>query len=220
MSRRLGIKSFLHTVEIWDLTPRKQPISFASHRARIFCSDCNTHFKSLEDAVIPLLVPMAKGRPLALSPGSKQLLGFWAMKTGIALIAATAPELRDLVPVDHRRTVRKKGLPPKESWAGFFPWDGPAEVFAGDHWLVDHGVHPPARFQTYGAIFTFAQLAFKIVGFIDPLTATYRIEGDLPTIKQFWPKTPGLTYWPPVGPSATIANHRALIEFAPTRRVR
>ena len=219
MSRRLGIKAFLHTVVWENITPRKQPISFASHRARIFCAGCNHHFKHLEDAAIPLLVPMAKGRALVLGPESQQLLALWAAKTGVALIAATAVELRDFVPVEHRRTIREEELPPKDFWVGYLPWNGTLHVSAGDHAVVDHDVRPASQFQAYGAVFTFSKLAFKIVGFLDPLPDTYRIDGDRPSIKQFWPQQAQSIEWPPWGPPAGNGNMSGVIAFAPIKRV-
>src|SRR5712691_7751467 len=44
---------------------RKQTISVASHRERIFCKQCNGHFKHLEDEAIPILVWMAKGQAIS-----------------------------------------------------------------------------------------------------------------------------------------------------------
>ena len=125
MSKRLGIRDYLFTRSS-NLTPRKQPISFASHRARIFCRPCNTHFKHLEDKVIPLLVPMAQGRAtISLDSDSQAILALWAAKTAIALVAAT-PDLREFVPKAHRESVRRDGVPPVESWVGYVPWRGRA----------------------------------------------------------------------------------------------
>ena len=218
MSKRLGIKVFLHNVQWVELTPRKQPISFASHRARIFCKGCNQHFKHLEDAAIPLLVPMAKGRSVVLEKKSQHLLALWATKTAIALIAATAVELRDFVPIEHRRLVREKGLPPDDCWVGFIPWNGTVHIFAGDHDVLDHNMHPPPHFKSYGAVFTFAQLAFKVVGFLDPLPDGYRIDGEMPSIKQFWPEYASTITWPPWGPPAGNGNMEGIVGFAPIRR--
>ncbi len=111
ISKQLGIKEYLYP----DRPPRRgevgrasQPISFASFRARIFCKECNKHFKDLEDEVIQLLVPMARGRSVSLDTGTQALLARWAAKTAIALIA-TDPELREVVPAKHRRLIRDEG---------------------------------------------------------------------------------------------------------------
>lgn len=112
------------TAFIRGVERRKQPISFASFRSRIFCKPCNKHFKHLEDAVIPLMVPMAKGRFVSLDPDSQALLALWASKTAVAVIAATAPQLREVVPIDQRRSVREGGRPGDETWVGHFPWRG------------------------------------------------------------------------------------------------
>jgi hypothetical protein len=78
ISKRLGIKTFLRQTSAGGrVVPQKRPISFASHRKRVFCAAWNTHFKHLEDAVIPLLVPMARSFQLALDSESQQLLALW-----------------------------------------------------------------------------------------------------------------------------------------------
>ena len=62
ISKQLGLKDqFVANEALMSprRAPRKQPISFASHRSQCFCDGCNTHFKQLEDSVIPLLVSMA-----------------------------------------------------------------------------------------------------------------------------------------------------------------
>jgi hypothetical protein len=134
---------FLEPAELISVAPRKQPISFASHRARIFCKGCNRHFKHLEDAVIPLIEPMGKGERVTLGPSDQATLALWATKTAMAVIAGTAPELDDLVPIAHRRIVREEGLPPEQAWVGFFPWGGGIHLFAGDTDATDTGQDPP-----------------------------------------------------------------------------
>lgn len=219
MSKRLGIKVFLNPVQWVKVSPRKQPVSFASHRARIFCSECNTHFKHLEDAAIPLLVPMARGdRQLVLGSDEQGLLAQWAAKTGFALIAATAPELRDLVPVDHRRSVREYGFPPDDDlWIAYLPWAGSVHVFGGDVQIVDGGVTPPLSFQAYSSVFTFGKLAFKILGFIDHPSG-YILDGDMPSIRQVWPQKSSFIDWPPWGPPATDGHIQGVLDFKPLVR--
>ncbi len=81
ISKRLGINEFLSAEDAFVApggTRRSQDISFANYRARVMCADCNGHFKHLEDAVIPLLVPMAQGLTLSLDRGSQELLALWA----------------------------------------------------------------------------------------------------------------------------------------------
>lgn len=119
IAKRLGVKEYLAPGDtvVAGGTPRKQPVSFASYRARIFCSDCNTHFKHLEDAVIPLLVPMAKGLTLSLDQTSQALLALWADKTAMALIAAD-PSQEDVVPLDRHRAVRE-GRVAENTWVAF-----------------------------------------------------------------------------------------------------
>jgi hypothetical protein len=64
ISKQLGVKKFLSAEDAFispNRSRRKQDISFASYRSQCFCGGCNTHFKHLEDAVIPLLVPHGQG---------------------------------------------------------------------------------------------------------------------------------------------------------------
>jgi hypothetical protein len=126
ISKRLGVRDFLpadSAFVLGSMAPRTQPISFASYRARVLCTDCNTHFKHLEDAVIPLLVPMARDISLSLDAASRSRLARWAHKTAIALLAAT-PELREAVPAEHRRAVRDTDQAHRDVWVGFFSWRG------------------------------------------------------------------------------------------------
>ena len=126
ISKRLGIKAFLSAEDAFvtdERRRRRQPISFASYRARVFCSGCNEHFKHLEDDVIPLLVAMARGRTLSLDQTSQTLLARWAHKTAIALIAA-ASDSRHPVPEQHLTAVRTVGVPGDHCRVSFFSWRG------------------------------------------------------------------------------------------------
>jgi hypothetical protein len=46
---------------------------------------------------------MAKGRVLVLGKEGQELLSLWAAETTMALLAAGPPELREIVPLEHRR---------------------------------------------------------------------------------------------------------------------
>lgn len=215
MSKRLGIKARL-VGESYNITPRRQPISFASHRARIFCKPCNAHFGHLEAAAIPLLEPMAKGATLALDIESRNLLALWASKTGIALLAAKAPELREIVPMEHRRSIRELGVPHDEAWVGYFPWKGWTIITGGeaDLWHRDR-VDPPRGDHAYVSVFTFGQLAFKVFGVIGALIPGYALRIESPVVRQFWPPMPGLMNWPPAAPPVTEASMQEILSAAP-----
>jgi hypothetical protein len=211
ISKRLNIRTFLtQTSTGGNVSPRTQPISFASHRVRIFCTGCNTHFKHLEDAVIPLLVPMARGRHLVLDPRSQQLLGLWATKTAMALIAATdGPE--DAVPNQHRRAVRDNAEVPDGVWVGFFPWRGEPTIAAGRFVSADG----PQK-TAYGAVLAFAGVGFTVKGFERP-DPPEALDGDVPPFRQFWPPRSSLIEWPsPVVAERTFLP--ALMNFPPPRQ--
>lgn len=216
MSKRLGINAQMSGWTI-GLPARRHPISFKSHRKRIFCKPCNTHFKHLEDEAIPLLVPLAKGRTLVLSPDSQALLALWATKTAIALLAATNDELRDLVPMDHRRSVRYDGVVPADCWVGYFPWRGRV-VFTGGEGVIGDDGEPSARHRTYGEVFTFGTIGFKVTGLIDPILPDYVLALDEPYICQFWPPTPGMITWPPDAPPVTEDRLQELSYRLPVMR--
>jgi hypothetical protein len=213
MSKRLGIKIRL-VGQSHNITPRRQPISFASHRARIFSKPCNAHFKHLEDAAIPLLVPMAKGRTLTLGRESRDLLALWASKTGVVLLAAQAPELREVVPTDHRRSIRDRGVPHEDTWVGYFPWRGWSIVSGGEADMRHrHGMDLPGGREAYVSVFTFAQLGFKIFGVIGTVRPGYDL-GDDSAGRQFWPPRSGLMNWPS-GPLVTEASMPEILGGAP-----
>jgi hypothetical protein len=195
---------------------RKQPISFASHRARIFCTSCNTHFKHLEDAVIPLIVSMAKGRVISLGGDHRELLALWASKTAAALLAATAPELREAVPLGHRLCVRREGRVHQDCWIGWFPWRGNALIAGGN--AVAHA-SATAEYDTYLSILAFANVGFVLTGFSSQLSPTDVLDLDKPSLVRFWPPRPGLVHWPPVGPPLRPGTDVAtLLSTAPLKR--
>jgi hypothetical protein len=216
MSKRLKIKEVMPG-RTGNLTPRRQPISFASHRARIVCKPCNTHFGLLEEEVCDLIVPMATGRVLSLGDDSQELLALWASKTAIMLIAAH-PDLREFVPQAHRDSVRYDERPHADSYVGYFPWRGITNIYAADDAPILGGVNPPIRLpgQAYSVVFTFKQLGFKVTGLIDPLPRQLRLGRDTDQIRQFWPSIPGLVNWPPTGGEVLgQGDFLALINFAP-----
>jgi hypothetical protein len=212
MSKRLGIKVMMGS-RSYGLTPRKQPISFASHRARIFCRPCNTHFKRLEDDTIPLVVPMANGRVFSLGPESQTLLALWAAKTAIALIAEKQ-ELRELVPKTHRDSVRCDARPHANCWVGYVPWDSPPSIFAADNTFNLPGVGPASGYESYTVIFGFKRAAFQVVG-LEPLPPGYRVGVAGYAVRQFWPQLPDLVNWPLDGPPATERDIPVMSRFGP-----
>jgi hypothetical protein len=215
ISKRLGIRDFLSERDAFiagGIPRRTQPISFASHRAEVFCDGCNSHFKALEDDVIPLLVPMAKGMAMGLDLDSQQLLSLWATKTAIALIAGT-DGLDDILPVRHRRAIREDAEVPDEVFVAFFRWAGSPIVATGSpsfHSEADHH-------EAYGAVLTFAQVGFYVVGLRDSLPPHEMIDGDGSQVRQFWPPKHQLITWPPHG---GLDNRRLpdLLSLAPVRR--
>jgi hypothetical protein len=69
LSKRLGINAEIPAEVAFRVRARrrrKQAISFGGYRAPIMCGPCNEHFGRLEEAVIPLLEPMATGMSLVL----------------------------------------------------------------------------------------------------------------------------------------------------------
>jgi hypothetical protein len=215
MSKQLGIKAMMGGWTI-GLPPSRHLISFASYRHRIFCKPCNAHFGKLEEAVIPLLVPMAKGRTLVLDADSQALLALWAAKTAMALLASKS-ELRELVPQDHRDSVRYASKPPAECWVGYFPWHG-REVFTGGEGTIDDNREPPSRYRTYGEVFVFGTVGFKVMGIIDPPPDPYVLALDEPYICQFWPPTPGMIIWPPEVAPITEGDLLGLALLLPVMR--
>jgi hypothetical protein len=176
ISKRPGIKTFLtQTSSGGCVVPQKRPISFASHRKRIFCTSCNTHFKHLEDAVIPPLVPMARGFHFALDRESQQLLALWATKTAIALIAAT-DGLAGAVRIVHRRAVRENAEVPEGVWVGFFSWRGEPTIATSRFVSVDEG-----QVSAYGAVLAFTGVGFSVKGFERPEPAE-TLDGDAPNL--------------------------------------
>jgi hypothetical protein len=198
ISKQLGIKKFLYP----DRAPRRgdvgrasQPISFASFRARIFCKGCNKHFKGLEDQVMPVIVPMARGRSISLDRETQALLALWAAKTAIALIA-TDPKLRDLVPMEHRRAVREESRLPDDIMVGLCAWRGEPAISIGHGGITNPRGEKQKR-SAYMAVLAFAGFGFFVTGFSDSIRPGEIIDGERPPVHQFWPPRTPLFNWPP-----------------------
>jgi len=216
ISKQLGIRDFLAADEAFVIgrEKRRQPISFASHRARILCTGCNAHFKHLEDAVIPLLVPMARGRVLSMDFASQALLARWAHKTAIALVTED-PEMRASVPAQHARALRFDGRVGHDTTVAFFAWSG-GPVFATAHADIVDRRHPTAAREGYLAILAFREVGFCVMGFAEPLPANEVIDWKIPAMRQFWPPVAPRVHWPP--PRVDNSVLPVLLSSAPLRR--
>lgn len=197
ISKQLGIKSYLTADPTLSTPTPGQPsrdIAFASYRKRILCTSCNTHFKHLEDEVIPLLVSMARGRPLSLKGDTQRLLALWAQKTAIALVAAGGAST-ELVPAEHRESVRRRRRPGDACKIDFFAWTGGSTMGTGVAELITRG--RSIRSKGYVAFLTFAELGFRVIGFEPPLGPHQQVTPTPPWLLRFWP-TAGRAYtWPP-----------------------
>ena len=93
--------TFLTTyAEGGNVTKRRQPISAKSMRRKMFCGECQEHFKHLEDRVIPILEPMGKGSAVVLDREQQDVLAAWGAKTACAFFGFIDREY--LVPEDQR----------------------------------------------------------------------------------------------------------------------
>jgi hypothetical protein len=220
IAKQLGIKDFL-PADTAFVSPnqkrRKQDVSFASYRSPCFCGSCNRHFKSLEDAVIPLLVPMARGMTLSLDQASQQLLALWADKTAMALIGADETLRGNVLPPEHTTAVREGRLA-DQTWVAFFPWTGGPVLGTGFGQVARTKPPPVVMLRAYMAFLTFAQIGFCVMGIIDPLDQDERIDRELTSTYQFWPLRRPLLHWPP-GPPVDNRILPVLMSSAPIRRV-
>jgi hypothetical protein len=191
VSKRLGVRDIVYVVEETDggMRRRKQPISFASHRARILCGDCNEHFGLLEQKVIPLLVPMARGVTLSLNAETQALLALWAAKTG-AFLSGAEPALRDTIPPEHGPTIRAGKVPPGV-WVGFFEWAGGVSL-STSRTAVEG---PWGAAETYHAILAFAKLGIVVAGLSTPNTPKAVPAERAGRLHQFWPPCAPLVHW-------------------------
>jgi hypothetical protein len=214
ISKRFGITELLSAEDAFIVggTRPTQPISFASYRARVMCHDCNRHFKHLEDAVIPLLVPMGRGLTLSLNRESQRLLALWATKTAVALMAARPDE-------DNRRLrtqgqAIRQGEVPADSWVAYLSWHGGPIISTGYGEAVARELHMPAS-EMYGVILTFAGVGFCVISILDGVPAGVTIGGSPQPLRQCWPiRLPYLDWSPP-----TVDNHilQTLLGFVPLR---
>ena len=213
ISKRLGIKDELSAEDAFiagGARRHKQPISFASHRAPVMCRPCNKHFKHLEDSVIPMLVPMAKRKTLALATESQALLALWANKTAIALLAA---EDASAVPLAHGRTIRNEARVAEDTWVTFFPWRGAPLLSTS---TASVAMAASGDRDCYAVLLAFAAVAFYVIGFAEALPRGIVLAGDPPPLRQFWPPRHRMIEWPPA-PPADNTILPGLLGFIPLR---
>jgi hypothetical protein len=175
--------------------PRRRPISFASYRARIFCNGCNAHFKHLEDAVIPVIVPMAKGQTFSFGAGERELVARWCLKTAIALLSAE-PGDQGAVPLAHRRALRESDAIVASSWIGIFRWRG-SPVIASGGGLVMNESRPGQPRKAYSVMLAFEGFGFYVTAYCDSPEVPAPYPRDHPPMLCVWPRQLGLTHWPP-----------------------
>jgi hypothetical protein len=198
LSKRLGINAEMPAEVAFRVRARrrrKQAISFGGYRAPVMCDRCNKHFGRLEEAVIPLLEPMAKGMRLALAEYSQQLLALWANKTAIALLAAEDPAT---VPKAHGKMVREGARVADGTWVGFFPWrDDPVLSTNASSWAPA----TTGAVDAYGALLAFRALGFVVFGIKAAPAVPPVLTGEPPPLRQLWPPRHRMLEWPP-GPPA------------------
>lgn len=198
--------------------PRQQRISFASFRAKIFCSDCNAHFKDLEDAAIPLLEPMARGWPTGLGFKSQKTVALWGAKTAIALIAAATPEITEVIPAHHRQAIRNLGHPPDDMWIAYGRWEDHPYIWTGDALLdtsEEEGRGPDDSLHSYTALLGFGQLCLKAVGFTTEIPPVAVLGADFPSLARVWPRRENILDWPLDAPDVTSGDAWVLANLNP-----
>lgn len=218
IAKRFGLRGVFLQQIATNMTPERQNISVASFRRRIFCSDCNRHFKHLEDAVIPVLEPMGRGEQRTLSRDHQQTLALWGIKTTLAILAASKIEPSEFVPEAHRARVRLDGIPPDDSWVGFCPWHGPVALYAGVlPWEFEDSDRPLGG-DAYGVMFSFGGVIMKVVGFPKTPPEPLRPGGHGDNIIAVWPPAEQVDEreWPPYGGLAwDLRSYTTLFDIVP-----
>jgi hypothetical protein len=217
ISKRLGIKVFM-TGGKGTVQPIRHRISFASFRAKIFCADCNEHFKHLEDAAIPVLEPMAKGWPISLGFKSQRTLALWGAKTGVALLAAATPTITEVIPAHHRHAIRYLDQPPHDMWVGYALWEDHPYIWTGDGLLdtsEEESRGPEDSLHSYTIFFGFGQLGLKVVAFTTEIPPVAVLGADFPSLARVWPPRRDILDWPPEASPVTTADAWLLANFNP-----
>jgi hypothetical protein len=206
IGERLGIKEMMTGTVTGDVPPIRHKVSFRSHRKHIFCKKCNRHFGLLEERVIPLLEPMARGQSVSLDQDARSLLALWAVKTGIALLAAHD---------------RYKGIVPPAAWVGYANWTGVVGMYAYEGNLAADGPHGASAQRGYTAVLGFRDVAFVMLALSEPTVPdSFAIGNPRPSsIIQFWPPTAGSLQWPPPcnpADAEAIGNLGQLLPLVPS----
>lgn len=154
----------------------------------------------LEDVAMPLLVPLARGRTLSLGTDSQELIGLWAAKTAIAIVAADR-DLQPAIPQEHPRAVRS-GQIPEHTWIFVLRWHG-------EPLLANAAFLPDDRSEWrdgYAALLAFREFAMFVVGADSTIPIDVRPITTLPSPLQIWPRTQQFIHWPPV-----VAGDRTIL---------
>jgi hypothetical protein len=190
----------LRAVELYHMrestipTTRRQPIRFATHRERIFCTSCNEHFSHLEEEAIEIIEWMARGRAVQLGNDEQRLIAAWGAKTGYALIAAER-EHHDLVPRNHMAWLRQEGSPHTDSYVGYGSWDGRA-FKAINRQELRSPEDDDSVYRAYSVVLTFAKLTLKVYGLVDTPIPHHHIGYDSRWLRQVWPSLDRPLAWP------------------------
>jgi hypothetical protein len=195
--------------------PRTRPISFASYRAPIFCSGCNTHFKHLEDEALPLIVPMAKGVTFAIGQAEREVLSRWCLKTAIALSSAE-PGHQDAIPSGHRRALREDGKIIAHTWIGIFRWHGEPVISTGDGVLTDRN-RPGVVRPSYSAMLAFEGFGFYVTALHEEPAAGAPPGRDHPPMLAICPPRLGMIEWPPPMTDNRVLPRKLLTGWTPLR---
>jgi hypothetical protein len=219
IAKRFDIKLGLtyDAAESFGSPPPTQQMTVANLRRRIFCKECNAHFKHLEDEAIPILEPMARGDTLSLSLEEQEIVALWGAKTGIALLA-TFLDARALIPVDHRLSVRQQGKPHEHQWVGYAPSGVGVKIALADQTLIVEDADPRRGYRAYTAVLTFEKLALKLFGLFQTPIVGHVLDGDWPSIRRVWPERSGPLEWPPYPPMRP-GNFPKFLELIPLRAI-
>lgn len=210
IGRRLGLRhEELRLILKGDAEPRRrQPIRFGSHRERVFCKECNTHFKHLEDEAADLITWMAQGRSVRLGTDEQDVLGRWGAKTGYALLAAAGEKFVSPVPFEDRKMLRKEALVSPRTSVGYGSWDGPIDRIVMVDLFKGRGDERPPR--SYLVILTFKQLALRVIG-VDELRPGRSFTLDTKNLKQVTPRVHSHVAWP-MAPPLTRRHTQEIVD--------
>ena len=191
-------------VRQWKAKERKLPL---------LCLSCNNHWLSdIESRTSPILAPLIRGEPAALTERDQARLALWAVKTTVLLQFTMAPDQQGVPQAHFDYLYQRRAIPP-HVWVWIASYDGePYNTIFGWQRLspevaLDAGTTVAAA---YASTIGVHKVVLEVTGGLFPARSKpYEIGLKDPSqtpIRQLWPVTRDPLNFPTGAPSIGVID--------------